>query len=113
MIGAVTRTGSGLGWASLRSLQLALNPDHAGMVVVPVGQRRCDDGITEDVAPFGEVPVRGHDHRALPVPVASMACSAGFEPVHDCVDAGIEVTTQLLAAEADYGPALGLDGKVA
>ena len=39
--------------------------DHDGMVQQPVEQCGGDDGIAEDVAPFGEAPVGGEDHGAL------------------------------------------------
>ena len=35
------------------------------MVQEPVEQRRGDDGVTEDLAPFGEASVRGQDHGAF------------------------------------------------
>ena len=69
----------------------AFNLDHAGMVEQPVEQRRCHDGITEDVAPFGEPPVRGQDHRALFIPCIDqleeqVAATAGDRQVADFVD---------------------------
>ena len=35
------------------------------MVEQPVEEGRRDDGVAEDVAPFGEASVRGEDHRAF------------------------------------------------
>jgi len=35
------------------------------MVQEPVEQRRGDDGVTEDLAPFGEASVRRQDHGAF------------------------------------------------
>ena len=43
----------------------ALDLDDDGMVEQPVEQRGGDDGIAEDVAPFGEAAVGGEDHGAL------------------------------------------------
>ena len=42
---------------------LDLNDD--SVVEQPIEQRGGDDGIAEDVAPFGEAAVRGEDHRTL------------------------------------------------
>ena len=42
---------------------LDLNDD--GMVKPPIQQRGGDDGIAEDVAPFGKSSVGGHDHCAF------------------------------------------------
>ena len=42
-----------------------LDLDDDGVVEEAVEQRRGDDGIAEDVAPFGEAAVGGEDHRAL------------------------------------------------
>lgn len=42
---------------------LDLNDD--GVVKQPVEQRGCDDGIAEDLAPFGEAAIGGEDHSAL------------------------------------------------
>jgi hypothetical protein len=39
-----------------------------GMVQQPVEQRSGDDWVPEDLAPFGEAPVGGQDHRAFFVP---------------------------------------------
>lgn len=41
---------------------LDLNDD--GMVKQPVEQRGCDDGIAEDLAPFGKAAIGGEDHGA-------------------------------------------------
>ena len=43
----------------------ALDLDDDGMVEQPIEQRGGDDGIAEDLAPFGEAAVGGEDHRAL------------------------------------------------
>ena len=40
-----------------------LNDD--GVVQEPIEQRGGDDGIAEDLAPFGEAAVRGQDHGAF------------------------------------------------
>ena len=42
----------------------ALDLDDDGMVEQAVEQRGGDDGIAEDLAPFGEAAVGGEDHRA-------------------------------------------------
>ena len=42
---------------------LDLNDD--GMMEQPIEQRRGDNRITEDVAPFGKAAVGSEDHRAL------------------------------------------------
>lgn len=38
---------------------------NVGMLRHLVGQRRCDDGAGEDVAPFSKAAVRGEDHRTF------------------------------------------------
>ena len=43
----------------------AFDSDDYCVVEEPVEEGRRDDGVAEDVAPFGEVPVRGEDHRAF------------------------------------------------
>ena len=43
----------------------ALDLDDDGMVQKPVQQGGGDDGIAENLAPFGEAAVGGQDHRAL------------------------------------------------
>ena len=42
----------------------AFDLDDDGVVQQPVEQGGCDDGITEDLAPFGESTVGGEDHGA-------------------------------------------------
>ena len=42
----------------------AFDLDDDGVVQQPVEQRGGDDGIAEDLAPFGEAAVRGEDHSA-------------------------------------------------
>lgn len=39
--------------------------DHDGMVQQPVEQCGGDDGIAEDLTPFGEAAIGGEDHGAL------------------------------------------------
>ena len=48
-----------------QAIARALDLDHDGMVEQPVEERGGDDGIAEDLAPFGEAAVRGEDHGAL------------------------------------------------
>ena len=43
----------------------AFDLDDDGVVEQPIEQRGGDDGIAEDLAPFGEAAVRGEDHGAL------------------------------------------------
>ena len=42
----------------------AFNLDDDGVVKQPIEQRGGDDGIAEDLAPFGKAAVRGEDHGA-------------------------------------------------
>ena len=42
-----------------------LDLDHDGVVQQTVEQRGGDDGVAEDLAPFGEAAIRGEDHGAL------------------------------------------------
>jgi hypothetical protein len=43
----------------------ALDLDDDGVMEQPVEKRSGDDGIAEDLAPFGKAAVRGEDHRVL------------------------------------------------
>ena len=47
------------------SVACAFDSDDDGVVEEPVEEGRRDDGVAEDVAPFGEASVRGEDHRAF------------------------------------------------
>ena len=38
------------------------------MVAQPIEKCARDNGITEDIAPFGQTPVRGQDQPSLPMP---------------------------------------------
>ena len=48
-----------------QAIARALDLDDDGVVQQPVEQRRGDDGIAEDLAPFGKAAVRGEDHGAF------------------------------------------------
>jgi len=43
----------------------AVDLDDDGMVQQPVEERGGDDGVAEDLAPFGEATVGGKNHRPL------------------------------------------------
>ena len=45
-----------------QAVACAFDPDDDGVVEEPVEEGRCDDGVSEDVAPFGEASVGGEDH---------------------------------------------------
>ena len=47
------------------SVACAFNSDDRRVVEEPVEEGRRDDGVSEDVAPFGEASVRCEDHRAF------------------------------------------------
>ena len=47
------------------SVACAFDSDDGGVVEQPVEEGRRDDGVAEDVAPFGEASVRSEDHRAF------------------------------------------------
>ena len=48
-----------------QAIARALDLDDDGVVKQPVEQRGGDDGIAEDLAPFGKAAVGGEDHGAL------------------------------------------------
>ena len=62
------------------SVACAFDSDDDCVVEEPVEESRRDDGVSEDVAPFGEASVRGEDHRAFFVSciydLEEQACSA-------------------------------------
>jgi hypothetical protein len=80
---------------------LDLNDD--GMMEQPIEQRRGDNRITEDVAPFGKAAVGSEDHRALFVAGVDeleeqVAAASGDRQVADFVDDEQRTTAQ----EADF-----------
>jgi hypothetical protein len=85
-----------------------LDLDDDGMVQKTVEERGADDGIAEDLAPFGEAAVRREDHRAFLVTgidqlEEQVGAATGDGQVADFVDdqqlgAGIEA--DLLAEPA-------------
>ena len=53
------------GWRQRRHWDGRVGELFNGVVEEPVEEGRRDDGVSEDVAPFGEASVRGGDHRAF------------------------------------------------
>ena len=69
----------------------AFDLDHHGMMEQSVEQRGGDDGIAEDLAPFGKAAVGGEDHRAFLVARVDeleeqVAAAVGDRQVADLVD---------------------------
>ena len=80
-----------------------LDLDDHGMMEQPVEERGGDDGIAEDVAPFGEAAVGGEDHGALFVAridelKEQVAAAGGDRQIADLVDNEQRAAAQ----EADF-----------
>jgi hypothetical protein len=81
----------------------SLDLDHHGMVQEPVEERRCDDGVAEDLAPFRKTAVGGQDHSAPLVAgidelEEQIAAAGGDRQVADFVDDQQRAAAQ----EADF-----------
>jgi hypothetical protein len=90
---------------------LDLNDD--GMMEQPVEQRGGDDGITEDVTPFGKATVGSEDHGALFVAGVDeleeqVAAAGGNRQVADLVDDEQRTAAQEADFLAQRALALGL-----
>ena len=62
---ACERVCSGMRSVWAKAVAGALDLDDDGVMQEPIEQRGGDDGVAEDLSPFGEAAVRGQDHRAL------------------------------------------------
>lgn len=67
---------------SAQAIAGALDLDDGGVVQETVEQGCCDDGIVEDVAPFGKAAVGGEDHGA--------AFVAGIDELEEQVAAALD-----------------------
>jgi len=92
----------------------AFDLNHHGMVEQSVEQGGGDDGIAEDLAPFGKAAVGGEDHRAFLVARVDeleeqVAAAVGDRQVADLVDNEERGSAEPTDAFMQLAFALGLD----
>jgi hypothetical protein len=64
VIKALERMGSGTSGVLAQPVAGAFDLDDDGVMQEPIEERRGDHGIAEHLAPLGEAPLGGQDHRA-------------------------------------------------